>query len=226
MREVANRHFLEGEVQIVQQVVPSFRDDSRDASPDAAVLARLPSEPYILFVGALRRVKGIGVLLETYRRLVKPPPLVLIGTREIDTPSIPPGVHVLENMPHGTVMAAWDRALFGVFPSVWPEPFGNVIHEAMSRGRAVVGTTPGGHGDMIVDGESGLLVPAGDSDALLDAMQRLLDNSDERVRMGEMARVRAARFTAPEVMPLFEELYARVLGTAAGLSTASAGPSA
>ena len=41
---------------------------------------------------------------------------------------------VLEDVPHPTVMAMWDRAMFGVFPTRIPEALGNVVHEAMSRG--------------------------------------------------------------------------------------------
>ncbi len=90
----------------------------------------------------------------------------MIGARGPETlPAFPPGVTPMFDVPHDTVMAAWDRALFGVFPSVVPEALGNVVHEAMSRGRAVVGTIPGGHTDIVVDGENGLLVPSGDVDA-------------------------------------------------------------
>ena len=93
--------------------------------------------------------------------------MVLAGPLAPDTPeSFPDGVTVLTSVPHPTVMAMWDRALFGVFPTKWPEALGNVVHEAMSRGRAVIGTRPGGHEDMIEDGETGLLVEAGNVEAL------------------------------------------------------------
>ena len=67
--------------------------------------------------------------------------------------------------------------MFGVFPSKWPEPLATVVHEAMSSGRPVIGTTPGGHEDMIDDGETGFLVPGGDSEALATAMARLIDDA-------------------------------------------------
>ena len=56
--------------------------------------------------------------------------------------------------------------------------------KGMSRGKAVIGTTPGGHTDMIVDGVTGLLVPPGDVDALRAAMQTLLDDPELCVRFG------------------------------------------
>ena len=89
---------------------------------------------------------------------------MLIGTRWPETPAtFPAGVTVLSDVPHGVVMAAWERSLFGVAPSVWPDPLPGVVREAMTRGRAVVATAVGGNPDMIDDGVSGLLVPPGDA---------------------------------------------------------------
>jgi glycosyltransferase involved in cell wall biosynthesis len=108
-------------------------------------------------------------------------------------------------------MAAWDRALLGVVPSVGAETFGNVVTEAMSRGRAVIASRLGGIVDIIEDGESGLLVPPGDDVALAAAIQRLIEDPLTRERLGEAARVRARRFSAAAVLPRFEALYRDVL---------------
>lgn len=189
-------------------VIPSFRVEA-DGEPDQEILAQLPSEPFIMFAGALRRVKGVDTLLEAYRRLDSPPPLVLLGTFESDSPrSFPPGVIAPGGASYATVLAAWDRSLFGVMPSLWPEPFGSVVHEAMSRGRPVVGTTPGGHIDMIEHEHTGLLVPPGDVPALVAAMQRLIDDREFREQLGRRAVERAADFTAEAVVPRFESFYA------------------
>ena len=201
----------------IEAIIPSFREDDADTaySADAEIqqyLAQLPAEPFILFVGALRRVKGVQQLLDAYAQLKDAPPLVLIGTWENDSPQrLPPGVHVVPNLPHAAVMAAWDRALFGVIPSLWPEPLGSVVYEGMSRGKAVIGTTPGGHTDMIVDGVTGLLVPPGDVDALRAAMQTLLDDPGMCVRFGQAGHVRARLFTAEVNVPRFEQLYRQLI---------------
>ena len=84
--------------------------------------------------------------------------------------------------------------MFGVAPSLWPEPFGSVVHEGMSRGRALIGTTPGGHADMIEHGVTGLLVPAGDAAALREAMRSLIAHrrparAPRRRREGALAGV-------------------------------------
>ena len=85
---------------------------------------------------------------------------------------------VLENVPHAGVMAAWDRCLFGVVPSVWPEPLGVVSLEAMSRSKAVIGSAVGGITDIVVDGETGFLTEPGDVDELAARMAELIANPE------------------------------------------------
>lgn len=226
VEEIVGRDFLDkrpsghGETAPLQAIIPSFQEDEH-GEPDRVdpkvqpYLDRLPKVPFILFVGALRRVKGLQQLLSAYERLAEAPPLVLIGTMERDTPHVfPKGVVVLENFPHKAVMAAWRRALFGVIPSLWPEPLGSVVYEGMSRGKAVIGTTPGGHTDMIVDRQTGLLVPQGDVDALAAAIRELLENPELRERLGEAARERAQLFTDEVVVPRFEQLYQQLVNEA------------
>ncbi len=196
-------------------VVPNFHEDVSGRPADEEILARLPGEPFILYVGAFRRIKGIEELFAAYRKLEDPPPLVLAGTRAPDTPSrFPEGVTVVEDVPYPTVLAIWERAMFGVFPTRIPEALGNVVHEAMSRERAVIGTRPGGHEDMIEDGENGLLVPAGDPDALAEAMARLAGDTALRARLGAAALVRARDFTPEVVMPKMEQLYYQTIADA------------
>jgi len=204
---------------LVRATIPSFRPEVEGDVPDEAALGLLPEAPFILFVGALRRIKGLEPLLAAYAGLANPPPLVLIGTRAPDTPSsFPAGVTVLGATSNATVLAAWDRALFGVSPSLLAEPLGIVVHEAMSRGTPVIGSTPGGHADMIEDGKTGFLVPAGDVAALTAAMRRLIEDGELRDRMATRARTVAERFTADALVPQFESLYRRAIDVGPGSS--------
>jgi glycosyltransferase involved in cell wall biosynthesis len=195
--------------QVIHELVDMSPDGDDPGASSSDCLARLPSEPFILFVGALRREKGVYVLLEAYRQLISPPPLVLlIGTLERDLPeSIPPGVVVISEFPHGAMASAWDRALFGVMPSLLPEPMGTVVCEALSCGRAVIGTAHGGHPDIITDGVNGLLVPPGDTDALITAMRSLLDNPQLRRQLTRGAGRVGHRFATEKGVERFEQLY-------------------
>jgi len=225
---IFKRDFWGGQVpaQVWHEVIPSFREEkAAKPVPDLpAILARLPQQPFIFYVGALSRAKGIDLLLQAYQSLDNPPPLVLVGSVWHDTPPIPPGITVLHDVPHSAVMAMWERSLFGVAPSRWPEPFGNVIHEGMSSGRAMIGTQPGGHADMIEDGVNGLLVAAGDQAALAEAMRRLIADESLRQRLGQAAPAAAAQFAAPVMLPRFESLYERLLAGAPAVDRARTSP--
>lgn len=193
----------------LEAVIPNFHEETEGAPVDADTMARLPREPFVLYVGAFRRIKGVRELIAAYERLSDPPPLVLVGTRAPDTPEgFPPSwATAIEDVPHATVMAIWERALFGVLPTKAPEALGNVVHEAMSKGKPMIGTRPGGQEDMIEDGVNGLLVPGGDAAALADAMERLIADPGLRDDLGRAARERARDFTPEAVMPRLERLY-------------------
>jgi glycosyltransferase involved in cell wall biosynthesis len=197
---------------LVEVTIPSFQDTPTGEAVDIEPwLSRLPDQPFILFVGAFRKVKGLETLFAAYERLDVPPPLVLMGTHERDSPTeFPPEAIVITDVPHAAVMAAWDRAMFGVMPSLWPEPFGATVAEGMSRGRPVIGTSIGGHSDM-VDETTGILVPQDDIDALAQAMEELIGDPERREAYGKAAAERARSFAAEAVLPRFEQAYEAVL---------------
>lgn len=211
VHDVTVEHMHSGD-DLAEFTIPSFQETPSTEGIDVeGWLARLPEEPFILFVGAFRKVKGLETLFDAYRQLDSPPPLVLMGTYERDSPSdFPPEAIVLTDVPNAVVMAAWDRAMFGVMPSLWPEPLGATVAEGMSRGRPVIGTQPGGHADMLTD-SAGILVPQGDVAALRAAMERLIGDPALREQMGRVAAERARSFRAENVLPRFEDAYRSVI---------------
>jgi glycosyltransferase involved in cell wall biosynthesis len=191
-------------------VIPSFLEQLPQSQYD--FVDQLPSGPFILFVGALQGHKGIYELITAYTKLRNAPQLIMIGSRWPDTPTrFPKGVSVYHNVDHRSVMASWERCVFGVVPSKLPEPLGVVSLEAMSQGKAVIASATGGIPDIVIDGETGLLVPPGDADALQHAMQRLIDDPALRDRLGDAGRRRVASFTTDAVMPRYERLYQMIL---------------
>ena len=189
-------------------VIPGFLIAEPEAGSIQEFLGQLPEKPFILFVGALRPHKGLAVLLAAYGQISSPPPLVLIGSVWPDTPeNFPSGVVVLRDAPHPVVMAAWDRCLFGVAPSVWPDPSPGVIKEAMSKGKAVIASNIGGMLDLVIHDETGLFVPPGDVDLLAAALQQLIDHPDRRERMGRLAQKRAKIYSSEAAVPQFEHLF-------------------
>lgn len=177
------------------------------------MLESLPDEPFLLFVGDLTYDKGLMTLLDAYRELVDPPPLVLIGRKHSDTPvALPPGVLLLENWPHAAVMAAWQRASVALMPSLCPDSCPTVAIEAMVCGRPVIASRIGGLTDMVLPEETGLLVTPGDVVELRAALRRLLGDEAGRRKFGDAGPAQAANFQAGIVVPRIEAAYRRVTG--------------
>lgn len=88
------------------------------------------------------------------------------------------------------------------------EGFSNAVLEAMAVGKPVIATNSGGNPEAVVHEETGLLVPPCDSNALSDAIQRLIQSKEMRQSMGlhGLNRVTAA-FTLQKMMETTEELY-------------------
>ncbi|HEU4736962.1 MAG TPA: glycosyltransferase, partial [Solirubrobacterales bacterium] len=86
VHDVTVEHMRAPDDELVEVTIPSFQEvPSTDGIDIDGWLARLPAEPFILFVGAFRKVKGLETLFDAYRQLDSPPPLVLMGTYERDS---------------------------------------------------------------------------------------------------------------------------------------------
>jgi glycosyltransferase involved in cell wall biosynthesis len=190
------------------EAIPNFVPDELLERMVGPPLPDLPNE-YLLFVGALGRHKGIHVLLDAYRRLGSTVPLVLIGPARPETPRVfPPNVIARPGLAHADVIRAMDHARFLVAPSVWDEPFGLVLIEAMARRKAVVASRVGALPEIVRDGETGLLVAPGEAQALAEAMRVLLDDRERAERMGRAGGTRcAAHYGAHTVVGRVEALY-------------------
>lgn len=92
------------------------------------------------------------------------------------------------------------------------EPFGRVLIEAMAMARPIVAFADGAVPEIVVDGETGLLVPPGDVAALARSIEYLLDNEPLRDAMGQKGRARVeAMFTAEEMARRVETVYDELL---------------
>jgi glycosyltransferase involved in cell wall biosynthesis len=99
-----------------------------------------------------------------------------------------------------------------VLPSTSPDPFPTVILEAMSAGISVIATAHGGALEMIIQGETGLLVTPNDPEALSTAILSLLEDQSLRVRLGKAGRERMlANFELSRYLKDLEEVYSAVL---------------
>lgn len=196
------------------QVIPNVITSEPNPGPDASLLDELPAEPFLLFVGDIARAKGVDVLIDAYRALGERPPLVLIGKVWRDTPvELPAGVSVLRDWPNAAVRAAMRRCLALVTPSIWPEPFGLVVAEALAAGRPVVASAIGGIPELVQHEHQGILFPPGDSEALAERLQRLLDDAELREAIAARAARSAAAYSPERIVPRVEAAYERATAT-------------
>ena len=97
-----------------------------------------------------------------------------------------PRVHWLGSQEPDSLARLYPVADIYVWPSIG-EAYGMALLEAQAAGVSVVAGLTGGVGDIVRDGETGLLVPVGDEAAFAEAVARLIDNADERRMLGQHA---------------------------------------
>jgi glycogen synthase len=179
-------------------------------------------KPYVLFLGRLSRQKGIFDLVSATSRLPGDVTVVLV-TGAPDDPglaaelsrSIEGGHSILwidGMLPRKDVVALVSGASVFAAPSLY-EPFGIMNLEAMACERPVVSTRVGGIPDVVVEGETGLLVQPGDAGKLAEAINSILSRPEWGERMGKEGRKRVlSQFTWPKVADETLSFYKDILG--------------
>jgi glycosyltransferase involved in cell wall biosynthesis len=179
---------------------PAYMDfDSFLQSPPP----RLPSSPRALFVGVLERYKNVDGLVEAWRRVVERVPgarLHLVGSGTLQplveqlVRELPEQTTWTPRLSQSEIAAVLDEATVLVLPSR-SEGMGRVIIEAFCRGRPVIGSRVGGIPDLVEDGANGLLVESGDTDALVEALERVLTDKELAERLAAGARSSTGMWT-------------------------------
>jgi len=188
--------------------------------PDEIVVTEIaPTEPDapLLFAGDLTPDKGVQVLLDAYRLLDSPPPLVLAGRNGAPQPwQFPPGAQWTGQLPHEDVVTLFRTARAVVVPSVVADACPTVVLEAMAAGRPVVASATGGIVDLVVDGQTGLLVPPGDAAALAAALTRLVREPHTAEAYGAAGWERSRQFTIGALVERIETMYSDAIEAKAG----------
>jgi glycosyltransferase involved in cell wall biosynthesis len=189
--------------------------------------ARTTSEPFVVgMIGRLAPWKGQHVFLEAFERAFRGGDelAALVGEAMFGEKETDYGVELREMT---RTLAIADRVEFrGFREDVWaelarmsvcvhasvvPEPFGQVIVEAMLAGVPVIAAQGGGPSEILTDGADGLLYQAGDVAGLADALHRLRDDPALRARVVKNAHLRAQRFSSRESADSLMSLYRSVL---------------
>jgi glycogen(starch) synthase len=194
-----------------------FGFDARDVRPEP-----LPfDEPRLLCLGRHVFEKGFDLALTAFSTLVdRFPKLRLIiasdgpARADLERQAADLGltqvVDFIGWVEFAKIPALLNSATVVLIPSRVIEGFALVAMEAAMMGRPVVATRSGGLSEVVIDGQTGLIVETENSDALAAAIAHLLDHADVAAQMGQAARNRAeATFGWERHVNAFEALYRR-----------------
>ena len=175
-----------------------------------AAVGKEADPPEVLYAGRLSPEKGILELVEAASDLN----LVVAG----DGPLRAKVPMARGFVPPGELAKLYARAAVVACPS-HREGFGVAALEAMAHGRPVVAGAVGGLLDLVVNGETGILVEPGNVPALRAALERLLVDPELRRRMGDAGRKRAVEhFGWDAITRKTLDVYARYAGKKSGRS--------
>jgi glycosyltransferase involved in cell wall biosynthesis len=221
LRKLLDRHIPE-EKQPRLYVVPN------GLGPEFPVLAPPPDrfvrpEKRILFAGRICPDKGVRELalafLQVHRRCPQAR-LRLVGSKSLEPrggqlssyeqevrqilAQLPPGVVEFAGyVPYQEMPQQYAQADIAVFPSIILEGFGMVALEAMRCGLPVVASNRPGFRELVVHGETGLLVDPEDTDQLASAMIRLIEDPALAKRMGEKGCQRSLLYSVERMTDSF-----------------------
>lgn len=223
---------------VVQRWMGSYEQVDRFVAPSAfmrdAIAARAPldriavlpngvdvSAPpstgdagYILYFGRLSAEKGVGTLLRAAERSAFRWPVRVVGTGplEAELRAAFPQARFDGHLSGEALREALRQAAVVVIPSEWYENCPMSVLEAMAAGKPVIASRIGGIPELVAHDETGLLVPAGDADALAQAMASLMEDAERRQRLGRAAYERARqRFSDERHNQGLLEIYNSVL---------------
>ena len=190
-------------------VAIEVRASERGAGTAQRTVRRHDASPVVFYAGRLEQRKGVRYLLEAIPRVVDAVPEVRFRLAGRDTSDAPgdrsyeaffADLATVAALAATTFLGHVDPEALGqeyatctVFaaPSLF-ESFGQAHLEAMEHGKPVVACATAATPELVLDGETGILVPARDSQALAEALIRLLRDPQLAGRMGERGRARAA----------------------------------
>jgi glycosyltransferase involved in cell wall biosynthesis len=205
-------------------VLPQYGVDA----PEPGGIRHAPRDVFTVgFAGRLVPQKGLDTLLGAVARLPGHVRCLVVGdgpyrravTAQADAYGLNGRLEITGSVPHQVMHDYLSRMDVLVLPSRttsrWKEQFGRVLVEAMALGVPVIGSTSGEIPAVV--GDTGLLFPEGDVEALRDRICRLMNDEALRTDLARRACARAlTRYTNQAVADATREIYRRCLGRKAG----------
>ncbi|RLI90524.1 MAG: hypothetical protein DRO95_06045 [Candidatus Altiarchaeales archaeon] len=175
------------------------------------------SPPRILYLGAYEEFKGPQVLLEALSRLNLEFEANFYGSgslreklkREIKTLNLN-NVHIHDGVRYSEIPKIYQEHDIVVFPSLVPESFGRVAIEAMASGKPVIASRIGGVIDIIKENKNGILVEPGSIEELKNAIEKLIQDSELRNKIGKKGREMAHMYSEDKIAKKIIKVYQKM----------------
>ena len=157
----------------------------------------------LLYIGRLTHEKGVHTAIEALAHLVdqhglKNLKLTIVGDGDpdyveylhqlVEQKKITPFVTFMPAQPKETLPAFYHQSDIFLFTSIWAEPFGRVIVEAMAAGVAVVGTAVGGASEILMENENALIFTPDDPASLSRQLEQLIETPSLRRQLANAGR--------------------------------------
>lgn len=192
------RQFVRKKIAVLPNIIPLSKFGAGKKERAGAAKVK------ILYYGALLESKGLLVLLETLRQLPSNHECHVYGEGPLESVLEASGLVSLHKpVLYDKLPAMLQQHDIVVLPSIWPEPFGRVVIETMASGLPIVSSSIGGITELIADKKTGLLVPPNDAAALAKALQMLMNNPQQRRRIGEAAKVASRSYDEQRIAKTF-----------------------
>ena len=156
----------------------------------------------LLYLGRIRPDKGVHTIIEAVEVTLRNGVHISLDIVGFGNPDYISSLHTLiksrnlqsevsikPGVPRSRIPELLSAYNTLVFPSVWEEPFARTVLEAMAAGLAVVGTTTGGTGEILIEGQTGLTFPVGDAQALSQQIIRLARDPGLRMSLATAGQV-------------------------------------
>ncbi|ELZ31330.1 group 1 glycosyl transferase [Halogeometricum pallidum JCM 14848] len=191
------------DITVIPNLIDTELSTYNDYSPDGEVT--------ILYVGSLKKIKGVRYLIEALTHLPSRFRLRIVGdgpemdnlVRLATDRNLTSRIDFVGSIPYGLIDEQYERADIFAHPGVWVEPFGRTVVEAIQSGLPVVATDLGGPSEIVSVPE--LLCEPRDPSGLATSIQWASEHHDV---VDELQRTVESRYAPSVVVPKVADLYA------------------
>jgi len=219
-RKMVDSGYDAGNIEVLHNFV-AIPQKADDAAP-----RRQDGVPVFVYSGRLQPNKGVQWLLRSLALTTEPSRLIIAGSGTMEDPlkALAGALGLSDRVSfvgwlNGEALDVLIKSATAIIvPSLWPEPFGLVAIEAGAAGKPVIASSTGALPEIVDPDKTGILVQAGDVQAMRAAIDHLAANPGFAIEMGVQGRHRVeTEFSLARHLKRLHEIYGDVINRSGGL---------